>query len=75
MFLFKSDHQMRPALQNIKEETYEEIDKTDGKLKQMIPSQQTFKIIEQILPLLEKCATLSEILSGDLKPTMHLVIT
>ena len=75
MFLLKSVHQMKPALQSIQEETYEEIDKTDPKLKQMIPSQEAFEIIQQILPLLEKCATLSELLSGDLKPTMHLVIT
>jgi len=75
MFLLKSVHQMRPALQSVKEETFEEIDKTDKKLKDLIPSQQTFDIIEQILPILEKCATLSEILSGDLKPTMHLVNT
>jgi hypothetical protein len=47
MFLLKSVHQMRPALQSIKEETFEEIDKTDGKLKQLIQSQQTIDIIEQ----------------------------
>jgi len=75
MFLLKSVHQMKLALVSIKEETYEEIDKTDPKLKQMIPCEQTFEIIEQILPILEKCATLSELLSGDLKPTMHLVNT
>ncbi len=74
MFLLKSVHQTRPALESIKEETYEEIDKTDPKLKQMIPGPETFEIIQQILPLFKKCATLSELLSSDLKPTMHLVI-
>ncbi len=51
MFLLKSVHQMKLALVSIKEETYEEIDKTDPKLKQMIPCDQTFEIIEQILPI------------------------
>jgi hypothetical protein len=73
MFLIKSVLQMKPALDSLREGVYEETDKTDGKLKSMIPSPMTFEIIEQILPLMEKCATLSEILSGDLKPTMHLV--
>jgi len=73
MFLIKSVLQMKPALDSLREGVYEETDKTYGKLKSMIPSPMTFEIIEQILPLMEKCATLSEILSGDLKPTMHLV--
>lgn len=62
MFLIKSVLQMKPALDSLREGVYEETDKTDGKLKSMIPSPITFEIIEQILPLMEKCATLSEIL-------------
>jgi len=53
------------------EERYEESDKTDPKFKTLIPSALSFQIIEQIIPIMEKILLLSEVLSGDEKPTLH----
>ncbi len=47
---------------------------TDKNLKQKIPSDQTFDIIEAIIPIMEKVLLLSEVMSGDEKPTLHQVI-
>jgi hypothetical protein len=74
MFLLRSIHQLRPALESLKDERFEELDKTDAKFKTMIPSQLTFQIIEQIIPIMEKACQLSEMLSADDKPTLHQVI-
>ena len=73
MFLLRSIHQLRPALESLKDEKYEDVDKTDAKFKSMIPSQLTFQIIEQILPCMEKACKASEFMSADDKPTLHQV--
>jgi len=65
---------MRPVLQSLKEGRFEDQDKTDKNLKNKIPSDQTFDIIEAIIPIMEKVLLLSEVMSGDEKPTLHLVI-
>ena len=44
MFLLRSIHQLRPALESLKDEKYEDVDKTDAKFKSMIPSQLTFQM-------------------------------
>jgi hypothetical protein len=75
MFLLRSIHQLRPALESLKDEKYEDLDKTDAKFKTMIPSPLTFQIIEQIIPCMEKACQLSEMLSADDKPTLHQVIS
>ena len=41
----------------------------------MIPTPLTFQIIEQILPIMERACQISEMMSADKKPTIHLVIT
>jgi len=74
LFLIRSISQMRPVLQSLKEGRFEDQDKTDKNLKQKIPSDQTFDIIEAIIPIMEKVLLLSEVMSGDEKPTLHLVI-
>ena len=74
MFLLRSIHQLRPALESLKDEKYEDLDKTDAKFKSMIPSQLSFQIIEQIIPIMEKACQLSEMLSADDKPTLHQVL-
>jgi len=65
---------MRGALDSLKQGRYEDSDKTDPKFKSLIPSDLTFEIIEQIIPVMEKILLLSEVLSGDEKPTLHQVI-
>ena len=40
----------------------------------MIPTPLTFQIIEQILPMMERACLISEMMSADKKPTIHLVI-
>ena len=74
LFLIRSISQMRPVLQSLKEGRFEDQDKTDKNLKNKIPSDQTFDIIEAIIPIMEKVLLLSEVMSGDEKPTLHLVI-
>ena len=74
LFLIRSISQMRPVLQSLKEGRFEDQDKTDKNLKQKIPSDQTFDIIESIIPIMEKVLLLSEVMSGDEKPTLHQVI-
>lgn len=74
LFLIRSISEMKPALQSLKEGRFEDVDKTDQKFKQMIPTDQTFDIIESIIPIMEKVLLLSEVLSGDDKPTLHQVI-
>jgi len=74
LFLIRSISQMRPVLQSLKEGRFEDQDKTDKNLKKKIPSDQTFDIIEAIIPIMEKVLLLSEVMSGDEKPTLHLVI-
>ncbi len=71
LFLIRSVSEMRCALESLKEERYEESDKTDAKFKTLIPSALSFQIIEQIIPIMEKILLLSEVLSGDEKPTLH----
>jgi hypothetical protein len=51
MFLLRSIHQLKPALESLKDGNYEDLDKTDAKFKTMIPSALTFQIIEQILSI------------------------
>jgi hypothetical protein len=75
MFLLRSIHQLRPALESLQEGKYEELDKTDAKFKTMIPSPLTFEIIAQIVPIMEKACQLSEMLSADDKPTIHQVFS
>ena len=74
MFLLRSIHQLRPALESLQDGKYEEVDKTDAKFKTMIPSPLTFEIIEQIVPMMEKACQLSEMLSADGKPTIQQVL-
>jgi hypothetical protein len=74
MFLIRSIFEMKSALQSLKVGRFEDTDKTDKKMKQMIPSAQTFDIIESIIPIMEKVLLLTEVLSGDDKPTLHQVI-
>ena len=73
-FLHRSIHQLRPALESLKEEIYEDQDKTDAKFKNLIPTPLTFQIIEQILPIMEKACQISEMMSTNSKPTIHLVV-
>ena len=40
----------------------------------MIPTPLTFQIIEQILPIMERACQISEMMSADKTPTIHLVI-
>ncbi len=74
MFLLRSIHQLRPALESLQDGKYEEVDKTDAKFKTMIPSPLTFEIIAQIVPIMEKACQLSEMLSADDKPTIQQVL-
>ena len=74
LFLIRSVSEMRGALDSLKQGRYEDSDKTDPKFKSLIPSDLTFEIIEQIIPIMEKIELLSEVLSGDEKPTLHQVI-
>jgi len=74
LFFIRSIFEMKPVLQSLMEGRFEDQDKTDKNLKQKIPSAQTFDIIEAIIPIMEKVLLLSEMLSGDEKPTLHLVI-
>ena len=74
MFLLKSIHQLMPALESLKDERYEDQDKTDAKFKTMLPSPLTFQIIEQILPVMEKACQISEMMSADSKHTIHMVV-
>ena len=71
--MIKSIAQLRQALESIKEERFEETDKSDAKLKAAIPSVTSFDIIDLIIPILEKWQMASEILSGDEKPTLQQV--
>jgi hypothetical protein len=73
LMMIKSIAQLRQALESIKEERFEETDKSDAKLKAAIPSAASFDIIDLIIPILEKWQMASEILSGDEKPTLHQV--
>ena len=73
MFLLRSIHQLRPALESLKDEKYKDVDKTDAKFKSMIPSPLTLQIIEQIIPCMERACQLSELLSADDKPKLHQV--
>jgi len=68
-FLLKSIHLLRPALDSIREERYED-EKTNPDFKAKIPSPLTFEIIAQILPVMEKAELLSRIMSADQKPTI-----
>ena len=74
LFLIRSILQMKAILQSLKEGRFEDQDKTDKGLKQKIPSDQTFDIIEAIIPIMEKVLLMSEMMSGDETPTLHLVI-
>ena len=60
-------------MESLKDEKYEDVDKTDAKFKTMIPTPLTFQIIEQNIPCMEKACQLSEMLSADDKPTIHQV--
>jgi hypothetical protein len=71
LFMLKSIHQLRPALESLQDGRFDETEKTDTKLKNLIPSPTSFQIIEQIIPILEKALFMSEILSGDKKPTIQ----
>jgi hypothetical protein len=73
-FLLKSIHLLRPALDSIREERYED-EKTNPDFKAKIPSPLTFEIIAQILPIMEKAELVSRIMSADQKPTICEVIT
>jgi hypothetical protein len=68
-FLLKSIHLLRPALDSIRDDRYED-EKTNPDFKAKIPSPLTFEIIAQILPVMEKAELLSRIMSADLKPTI-----
>jgi len=68
-FLLKSIHLLRPALDSIRDERYED-EKTKSDFKAKIPSPLTFEIIAQILPVMEKAELLSRIMSADKKPTI-----
>jgi len=74
LFLIRSISEMKPALHSLKEGRFEDTDKTDKNLKQKIPSAKTFEIIESIIPIMEKVLLLSEVMSGDDKPTLYQVI-
>jgi hypothetical protein len=73
-FLLKSIHLLRPALDSIRDERYED-EKTNPDFKAKIPSPLTFEIIAQILPVMEKAELVSRIMSADQKPTICEVIT
>ena len=68
-FLLKSIHLLRPALDSIRDDRYED-EKTNPDFKAKIPSPLTFEIIAQILPVMEKAELLSRIMSADQKPTI-----
>jgi hypothetical protein len=68
-FLLKSIHLLRPALDSIRDDRYED-EKTNPDFKAKIPSPLTFEIIDQILPVMEKAELLSRIMSADQKPTI-----
>lgn len=74
LFMAKSIVLLRPALESIQDGRFDEIEKTDPKLQKLIPSPISFQILEQIIPILEKALLMSEVLSGDKKPTLHHVI-
>ncbi len=74
LFLTRSIFEMKVALQSLKEGRFEDDDKTDKKLKQLIQSAETFDIIESIIPIMEKVLFLSETFSGDEKPILHQAI-
>jgi len=50
LFLIRSIFEMKSALQSLKEGRFKDTDKTDKKMKQMIPSAQTFDIIDDVAP-------------------------
>lgn len=68
-FLLKSIFLLRPALESIRDGRFED-EKTNPDLKNKIPSERTFEIMSQVLPIMEKAETLSRLLSADQKPTI-----
>ena len=74
LMMIKSVSELRPVLESIREERFEDTDKSDPKFRAVIPSSTSFEVIEQIIPILEKWKMASELLSGDKKPTLHQVI-
>jgi len=74
LFLIRSIFEMKAALESLREGRFEDTDRTNKKFKSMLPCAQTFDIIEAIIPIMEKVLLLSEVLSGDEKPTLHHVI-
>jgi hypothetical protein len=54
LMMIKSIALLRPALESIREERFEETDKSDPKLKAAIPSYTSFEAIDLIIPILEK---------------------
>ena len=71
LFMAKSIHLLRPALESIGEGRFDDLEKTDPKLKNLIPSPTSFQVLEQVIPIMEKVLMLSEVLSGDKKPTIQ----
>ncbi len=73
LMMIKSVSDLRPALESIRDERFEDTDKSDPKFRSCIPSSTSFDVIEQIIPILEKWQMASELLSADKKPTIHQV--